>query len=164
MDAVWVIFQSHNWFNQYIHLSVFFPDKIIVGSFQGRLQIYEPHPPVYSESHMLLEKQLPSPVLQVAAGKFVGYDDWPPPPPHTHTHSLSLTHICICTHTLSLTHRRICTHNYHSHISIHMYMYVYMYCTHTHTRHLFILKVQQYTYMCSSMYIYLYYCVIYMYI
>ena len=50
-----------------------YPDKIIVGNFQGLIRIYEPHPPHYNESHMLLEKQLSSPVLQVAAGKFVEY-------------------------------------------------------------------------------------------
>ena len=54
------------------HSHLISPDKIIVGNFQGFVRIYEPHPPHFKESHMLLEKQLSSPVVQVAAGKFVG--------------------------------------------------------------------------------------------
>lgn len=46
-------------------------DKIIVGSFQGYLRVYEPHPPVFSPGHVILEKQLGHPVIQIAAGKFV---------------------------------------------------------------------------------------------
>ena len=47
-------------------------DKIIVSSFQGYIRIYDPRPVAYDETHMLLERQLAGPVLQVAAGKFVG--------------------------------------------------------------------------------------------
>ena len=54
-----------------LHSLFDYPDKIIVGNFQGFIRIYEPHPPHFKESHLLLEKQLSSPVLQVAAGKFV---------------------------------------------------------------------------------------------
>lgn len=46
-------------------------DKLIVGSFQGLIRIYEPHPPAFSADHVILERQMSSPVLQVAAGRFV---------------------------------------------------------------------------------------------
>lgn len=46
-------------------------DKLIVGSFQGLVRIYEPHPPAFSADHVILEQQMTSPVLQVAAGQFV---------------------------------------------------------------------------------------------
>lgn len=46
-------------------------DKVIVGSFQGLIRIYTPHPPSFAASHVILEKQLGSPVLQVAASHFI---------------------------------------------------------------------------------------------
>jgi hypothetical protein len=49
----------------------YFLDKVVVGSFQGYLRIYEPHPPGFTPSHVILEKQLDSPVVQVAAGRFL---------------------------------------------------------------------------------------------
>ena len=48
-----------------------FADKIVVGSFQGLVRIYEPRPPGFSPDHVILEHQFSSPVLQVAIGKFV---------------------------------------------------------------------------------------------
>ena len=51
----------------------FTADKIIASSFQGYVRIYDPRPVAYDETHMLLERQMAGPVLQVAAGKFVGY-------------------------------------------------------------------------------------------
>jgi len=48
-----------------------YSDKIVVGSFQGLVRIYEPRPPAFSPGHVILETQLDAPVLQVAIGKFV---------------------------------------------------------------------------------------------
>lgn len=44
---------------------------VVVGSFQGFIRVYEPHPPVFSPGHVVLEKQLGHPVIQLGAGQFV---------------------------------------------------------------------------------------------
>lgn len=46
-------------------------DKIVVGSFKGLVRIYLPHPPEYSPDHVILERDMGAPVLQVAVGRFV---------------------------------------------------------------------------------------------
>lgn len=46
-------------------------DKIVVGSFQGLVRIYLPRPPEYSPDHVILEKDMGAPVLQVAVGRFL---------------------------------------------------------------------------------------------
>lgn len=46
-------------------------DKIVVGSFQGLVRIYKPSASQFSASHVILEQQFSSPVLQVAVGRFV---------------------------------------------------------------------------------------------
>lgn len=48
-------------------------DKIIVGSFQGFIRIYEPHPPSFAASHMILEKDLGMPIIQIGLGGFIQY-------------------------------------------------------------------------------------------
>ena len=48
-----------------------FVANIVVGSFQGYIRIYEPHPPGYSASHVMLEKELGVPVIQITLGKFL---------------------------------------------------------------------------------------------
>lgn len=48
----------------------FMQDKIITGSFQGKLRIYYPKQMKYSIENLLLEEQLEQPILQIAAGKF----------------------------------------------------------------------------------------------
>jgi len=45
-------------------------DKIVVGSFQGLVRIYLPHPPAFSPDHVILERDMGAPVLQVAVGRF----------------------------------------------------------------------------------------------
>ena len=54
------------------------PDKIITGSYHGTLRIYNPKPVKgehgwsgFKPQDLLLETQLPQPILQVAAGRFV---------------------------------------------------------------------------------------------
>ncbi len=51
--------------------SFLIPDKIIVGSFQGLVRIYLPQPPTSSPEHVLLEKDMGVPVLQVTVGRFI---------------------------------------------------------------------------------------------
>lgn len=46
-------------------------DKLVVGSFQGFVRIYEPHPPKFSADHVVIEKELGAPVIQLGAGQFV---------------------------------------------------------------------------------------------
>ena len=46
-------------------------DKLIVSSFQGMVRIYQPCPSGFSPDHVMLEKQMELPVIQVAAGRFV---------------------------------------------------------------------------------------------
>lgn len=50
-------------------------DKIIVGSYNGYLRIFSPHPlkagDAVQAEDLLLEVQLKDPVLQVEVGKFV---------------------------------------------------------------------------------------------
>ena len=48
-----------------------FPDKIVVGSFQGLLRIYEPHAPRFEPGHVVLEKQLGHAIIQITAGQFI---------------------------------------------------------------------------------------------
>lgn len=45
--------------------------KIITGSFAGALRIYQPSGSSYLPSDLLLEQQMPAPILQVAIGKFI---------------------------------------------------------------------------------------------
>lgn len=45
--------------------------KIITGSFAGVLRIYQPGGSSYVPSDLLLEQQMPAPILQVAIGKFI---------------------------------------------------------------------------------------------
>ena len=45
--------------------------KIITGSFQGFLRIFQPHKRDFSPEDLLLEQQLGAPVLQVAVGRFL---------------------------------------------------------------------------------------------
>ncbi|KAK3251108.1 hypothetical protein CYMTET_39543 [Cymbomonas tetramitiformis] len=44
--------------------------KIVVGSFQGYLRIYHPKSPEFKVEDLMLEQNLESPILQVAAGTF----------------------------------------------------------------------------------------------
>ena len=46
-------------------------DKIVVGSFQGLVRIYLPRPQEYHPDHLILERDMGAPVLQVAVGRFV---------------------------------------------------------------------------------------------
>lgn len=45
--------------------------KIVTGSFSGILRIYQPGGSSYVPSDLLLEQQMPAPILQVAIGKFI---------------------------------------------------------------------------------------------
>jgi len=48
-------------------------DKIIVGSFEGKLRVYRPNRQGNNQYHvddMIIEKNLNMPILQVIAGKF----------------------------------------------------------------------------------------------
>ena len=47
-------------------------DKLVVGSYQGLLRIYNPQDGGYVPAHMMLEKQL-DPIVQVAIGRFATY-------------------------------------------------------------------------------------------
>ena len=40
-------------------------DKIIVGSFEGKLRIFSPSPGEFKMEHVLIEKDLGMPILQV---------------------------------------------------------------------------------------------------
>ena len=59
---------------RHLHLTKCFnADKVVVGSFQGLIRIYEPHPPSFSPDHVILEKHLGLPVIHLAASQFVRY-------------------------------------------------------------------------------------------
>lgn len=45
--------------------------KIVTGSFSGVLRIFQPGGSSYVPSDLLLEQQMPAPILQVAMGKFI---------------------------------------------------------------------------------------------
>lgn len=45
-------------------------DKIIVGSFHGVLRIFNPKSSGFNPSDLMVETQLPQPILHVASGKF----------------------------------------------------------------------------------------------
>ena len=62
-----IIAQSMCVFN---HLCFFLTGNIVVGSFQGLVRIYEPHPPNFAASHVIIEKQFGQPIIQVALGHF----------------------------------------------------------------------------------------------
>ena len=51
--------------------NLFITEKIVVGSFQGFIRIYEPHPPSFEASQMILEKELGVPIIQLGIGKFL---------------------------------------------------------------------------------------------
>lgn len=51
----------------------FVADKIITGSFQGFLRIYNPGQSGYRIDDLILEQQLEAPILQIEAGRFVAY-------------------------------------------------------------------------------------------
>ncbi len=63
----------HTHTNTMTNIHIKLTDKIVVGSFQGLIRIYSPHPPTCVPSHVILEKQLSMPVIQVALGHFVKY-------------------------------------------------------------------------------------------
>lgn len=58
-----------------LFLFVCFLDKVIVGSYNGYLRIFNPHPVKPGDEvqpeDLLLEVQLREPILQVEVGKFV---------------------------------------------------------------------------------------------
>jgi hypothetical protein len=47
--------------------------KVITGSLQGVLRVHQPHQQGYHIEDILLEAQLDSSILQLAAGNFMGY-------------------------------------------------------------------------------------------
>jgi hypothetical protein len=47
--------------------------KIITGSLQGVLRVHQPHQQEYHIEDILLEAQLDSGILQLAAGNFLGW-------------------------------------------------------------------------------------------
>ena len=54
-----------------VALFILFSDVIMVGSFSGILRAYSPTNEPFSPSHLLLEMQLPSPIIQVGVVKLL---------------------------------------------------------------------------------------------